>query len=144
MKSYDAAVWSTPSNGLRLGLARAAPGLRICLENTGRVPLTVFSHVLAGGRPHLDWFELHLEYVSGKQRRLRFFADRDEAAPVEVLLDPGARLHHDIDVAYWALQAVNGNEPLDACQYRAHAEYRVSPAEAGGRWSGSLRTPVLP
>jgi hypothetical protein len=143
MNAPDIIAWSPSSNGLRLGLTRTGDGLRVLLENTGQASLSVLSHVVAGGAPHLDWFEVFVEEPGGRSRRLRFFADRDESASVTATLAPGARLSHDMALAYWAAQPVNGAEPLPPGVLPAHAEYRVDANEAGPSWHGSLVTPVL-
>lgn len=143
MNAPNTTVWSPSSSFLRLGLGWAGEALRLLLQNTGSSAMSVLSHVAAGGAPHLDWFEVFLEEPGGLVRRLRFFVDRDESAAVRVTLAPGAQLTHDINLAFWAAQPVNGAAPLPPGPLRVHAEYRVDAAEAGSSWSGTLVTPVL-
>lgn len=137
-------TWSASVDGLRLGLARKGEALcTLTLQNTGLAALSVMSHVAVGGGPQLDWFEVRVDMPGGQVRRLRFVADRDEAAPVCVSLEAGQQLTHDVDLAYWAIQPGNGGRPLAPWPRPMRAGYRVDAAEAGSSWHGSLVTPVL-
>lgn len=137
-------AWSSSVDGLRLGLKRKGEALcTLALQNTSHAALSAMSHVVAGGALQLDWFEVLVDMPGDRIRRLRFFADRDEAAPVCVTLEAGQQVTHDVDLAYWAIQPVNGGAPLTPWPQPMHAAYRVDAAEAGSSWHGSLVTPVV-
>jgi hypothetical protein len=133
--SAPSLTWSETADGLRLGIGARAGLVRLALENTGADPLPVFSHVLAAGETHYDWFTVAVDGPAGA-RTLTLADDRNRSAPIVVTLAPGEGLEHDIDVAAWARRGRNGGQPLPAGRYAARAAYEVPPnAQA---WSGRL------
>jgi hypothetical protein len=132
----SAIVWSPSSSGLRLGLGPGANrhSVTLYLENTGRDPLDVMSHVAAQEK-HLDWFTLQLRDASGATRTLKLLGPRRESGPVKVALKPGARIEHAVDLATWAERAINSGKALAPGTYQVSATYSVS---GDGRWTGTL------
>jgi hypothetical protein len=126
--------WSSPVNGLRLGVGGNGGFAELSLENTGTTPLLVLSHVNAG-ETHLDWFSLHLRDSHGAVRDLHLFADRDKSAEVKVTLAPGQRVNHRVDLQSWAARPSNGAAALREGAYELSATYEV---DAGAHWSGKL------
>jgi hypothetical protein len=112
----------------------------IYLESTGKDQLDVLSHVAAQEK-HLDWYSLQLRNAGGTNRILKLLGPRRESGPVKVVLRPGARIEHAVDVAAWAERPINGGTPLPAGAYQISATYDVPPGE--GRWSGRLEAGPL-
>jgi len=132
-----AVVWSQPSAGLRLGLALGPNRhtVEIYLENVGRSPLDVMSHVAAQEK-HLDWYTLQLQDASDAVRTLKLLGPRRESGPVKVALKPGGRISHTVDLAVWAERPINGGKPLAKGSYQVSATYSVPAGD--GRWTGRL------
>ncbi len=134
---HEAVAWSHPAHGLRLGLSAEGATVRLSLENVGHSPLEVFSHVEAG-EDQYDWYTIHLRDAHGHSRTLAFVADRDESARITAHLDAGGRLTNTIDLAAWAQQPINGDQPLAPGAYEADAAYEVPPSAAEKCWTGRL------
>jgi hypothetical protein len=139
--SAEPLTWSEAHGGLRLGLGRASGNVHLALENVGDAPLEVFSHVLAAGETHYDWFTVILEGTSGR-RELTLVDERNRSARIHVTLAPGEHLQHEIDVVAWARRSINGATPLEPGTYEAAARYAVPPED--GFWSGTLTAGPAP
>lgn len=66
---------------------------------------------------------------------------RDHAGRVQKMFAAGASLAHDIDLAWWAKQAVNGSAPLPSGTGTLVAVYQVT-GEAGV-WNGRIESPPV-
>ena len=131
----SAITWGDAVGGLRLGVSTDTNVVRVHLENVGKEPLDVLSHVLAN-EVHLDWYLLHLEDEKGQARLLRLWDDRDESGAVRVRLEPGARIKHDVDVVSWSARPINGEKTLAPGSYKVRASYNVQPGR--NTWTGRL------
>jgi hypothetical protein len=110
--------------------------VRLTLENVGRRPLEVLSHV-AAGEIHLDWFTIHLD-----DRRIVLLDSRNRSIPVRARLAPGESLAHDVDLAAWAMRGPNGRAPLAPGDHEARGSYEVPADETA--WTGRLEAGPVP
>ncbi len=140
MKSKAVEIaFGTPVDDLRLGISIASPESRMVvvrLENVGKATRSVLSHVQVGGERHFDWFQLRLRDGQGGIRELRLQEDRNRSARIQVPLEPGHALEHQIDAAGWALRTLNGGSLPAPGHYSISATYEVPPEPP--YWSGQL------
>jgi hypothetical protein len=130
-------AWGHAVKGLRLGLSTQDAKARFSLQNVGKEPIEVLSHVEAGEKQY-DWYTVILKDAHGHTRTLGFVADRDESWSVKSRLDAGGSFDAYVDLAAWARQPVNGGQPLAAGAYEATATYDISADQADGCWTGRL------
>ncbi|RIK46865.1 MAG: hypothetical protein DCC58_01700 [Chloroflexi bacterium] len=130
-----ALTWGQPQGGLRLGLAADGAQITLALENIGKQPLEVLSHVEAG-EIHLDWYTLHVASGTAPPRLIHLLDDRDESAIIRATLAPQQRLQHTIDLQAWASRPANGGAPFPPGDYQLNATYSVTPR--GAVWAGRL------
>lgn len=74
-------------------------------------------------------------------RELRFTGPRDRAGRVQETLAPGKSLHHDVDLAWWAQQEVNGGRALPTGKATLIAAYEVTGEP--GVWNGRIEAPAI-
>jgi hypothetical protein len=134
-ENANAVTWGRPEGGLALGLSAEGAFALLHLRNVGAEPLTVLSHVVAGGF-HFDWYRLALRDADGNARVLSLYDERDESEVVTSRLAPGESLQHRIDIQGWASREVNGGERLAPGAYQMSAVYEAGPR--GATWSGRL------
>src|SRR4051794_8569978 len=125
MSAEPELVWGDPQGGLRLGLAADGSTAHLHLENVGSESLAVMSYVAGGPERQFDWFTILLD-GSGELRRIGFADARDRSAPISANLEPGASLHHAVDIQDWAARPVNGGTPLGHGQHPGSAVYEVA------------------
>ncbi|GEM_PF-6828166 len=134
----DTVAWGETVRGLRLGTEATGPILALHLENAGTSPLTVLSHVSAGGERHLDWTRVAVVDAAGASRSLRLTGPRDRAGRVQVALAPGERTTQTVDLAHWSTQPVNGGAPLPDGAHAVTVIYEVQ--EDGPWWQGRVQS----
>jgi hypothetical protein len=114
--------------------------LHVVLRNDSPGELKLLSHVAAGQRTDLDWYTVTLN-IGGTARKLRFVGDRDHAGRVQKALAAGASITHDIDLAWWAKQTINGARPLPQGNGTLVAAYQVTGET--GVWNGRVEAPPI-
>ncbi len=125
---------SARSEGLELAIAVERATLGVTLANRGDDPLTVYFAAEGPSGSHHDFLTVELA-GDAAQRTLRFTGGRNASTPGLAELAPGQAVSDDLDLAGWALDPINGSEPLAAGEYALTATYR---AEQPGAWSGSI------
>lgn len=123
------------SEELVLIVGVAATTLRVALLNRGEATVTV--HFAADGpdRRHHDFLTARLAGAGGV-RTLRFSGDRNASSVGVASLAAGEEVTDELDLAVWALAAVNGATALAGGAHELTATYRV---DQPGAWSGSIR-----
>jgi hypothetical protein len=125
---------SARSGDLELTIAVAGSTLRVALANVGDAGLRAYFAAMSAAGPHHDHLVVELAGGSGG-RTLRFTGDRDASTIGIVDLDPGEQVSDELDLAAWALQPINGSEPLWPGAYELTATYKV---DVPGAWAGDL------
>jgi hypothetical protein len=125
---------SARSGDLELTIAVAGTTLRVALANVGDAGLRAYFAAMSAAGPHHDHLVVELAGGSGG-RTLRFTGDRDASTIGIVDLDPGEQVSDELDLAAWALQPINGSEPLWPGAYELTATYKV---DVPGAWAGDL------
>jgi hypothetical protein len=128
------------AQGLALSASAKGTQLHLVLTNQGASDVQVLSHVNAGSRVDLDWYTVTIT-AGGAARELRFVGDRDHAGRVRATLAPGASVAHDVDLAWWAGQPVNGGKPLPTGAVTLVATYTVDGEP--GVWNGRVEAPAV-
>jgi hypothetical protein len=130
----DASSASGQSGALELSVAVAGTTLRVELANVGAIPLPVYFAVRAPDGMHHDYLTAELS-SSGHRRTLRFTGNRNTSTTGLVELAAGETVADTLDLATWALAAVNGAEPLAPGSYTLTATYEVAQP---GAWQGAI------
>jgi hypothetical protein len=128
-------AWGKAAAGLRLGVAADRLNVTFTLENVSDKKIEILSHVAAQEK-HLDWTTLRVT-ETGKRREIRFVDDRNRSGSIKVMLDPGGKVSHQMDVANWAGRTVNGARALAPGSHTASAVYAVSDASV---WTGRIES----
>jgi hypothetical protein len=131
---------ASASQPLSLTASLSGTSVHLTLQNRSSAALKVNSHVQAGSRVDLDWFVVTLRFA-GDTRDLRFSGPRNRAAQIRQTLDPGASLSHDVDLAWWAQQEVNGNRPLPTGKGTLTVVYEVSGDPEA--WNGRVEATAI-
>jgi hypothetical protein len=135
-----AAASKSSASGLSLSASVTGTQLKLTLENHGAAPVKVNSHVKAGSRVDLDWFTATVR-IDGTTRELKFTGPRDRSARVQETLAAGGSLHHDVDLAWWAQQPINGGRPLPTGKGTLVASYEVT--GDASVWNGRIEAPAV-
>ena len=126
---------STATQTLSLSSSVSGTTLHVVLTNGGTTPVTVLTHVEAGGRVDLDWFTVTLT-IGGAARELHFMGPRNRSGRVTETLAAGASTAQDVDLAWWAQQPANGAKPLPTGKGTLTVVYEV--ANESGVWNGRV------
>ena len=125
---------SARSDGLELAIAIEQATLGVTLRNRGEDPLRVFFAAAGPSGNHHDFLAVALAGAHA-ERSLRFTGNRNASSPGLVDLAPGQAVSDELDLGAWALDPINGQEPLAPGAYALTATYRV---DQPGAWSGSI------
>lgn len=69
-----------------------------------------------------------------------FVDDRNRSAPIKVVLEPGGKVSHRMNVGDWAARAVNGGRALEPGSHMASAVYAVTDTSV---WTGRIESGEL-
>lgn len=122
------------ADGLELRIAVRERLLSVQLTNRSDVPLNVFFAAAGPAGTFHDHLQVALLSESGS-RTLRFTGARNASTIGIVALAPGQHVTDELDLAAWALDPINGSEPLAAGTFALSATYSV---DQPGAWAGSL------
>jgi hypothetical protein len=132
--------WGVAVDGLRLGVAVDGRTLIVHLENVGKVPLYVMSHISSHELQN-DWLSAKLTDSTGASRTVAFDDIRDKSVAVPARIEPGKELVNRLDVVDWANRKRNGAAsvtPLAAGTYRLTATYTTT----AGDYASSTAPPA--
>lgn len=68
---------------------------------------------------------------------IRFVDNRNRSASIKVVLEPGGKVSHQMNVGDWAARAVNGGRALEPGTHAASAVYVVTDTSV---WTGRIES----
>jgi hypothetical protein len=125
---------SAEADGLELSVHVRRTLMDVRLTNRSPEPLHVYFAAAGPNGHHHDHLRAALLSEAGA-RTLRFTGDRNTSTIGLEALAPGEHVADELDLAAWALDPINGSEPLASGTYALTVAYSVSQP---GAWAGSL------
>ena len=125
---------SAEADGLELTVQVRRTVMGVRLTNRSDEPLRVYFAAAGPNGQHHDHLRAALLSEAGA-RTLRFTGDRNASTIGLEALAPGEHVADELDLATWALDPINGSEPLAAGTFALTVTYSVNQP---GAWAGSL------
>jgi hypothetical protein len=132
----------TAARAVPLELTAAAAGtvLTVVLTDVSELPVAVWFDVDGPDGPLYDCLTVELAGPGGP-RTLVLTGDRNASTSGRRVLEPGAAVTADLDLAAWARAEINGGAALAPGRHRATASYRCAEPDC---WSGEVSAAPVP